>query len=298
MTKETKMEGVLFDADDPTKPPKSLRLMKAITDRPDGSSYLIPLPSLQSAGLHFSLHPGEIHLRTNNPPLTARIDLADLIASVTDGRLDTALARMMTFPASGHRCLLTVVQKPPIQKGGLSEGDFTLDMAAIAAASRRYELEDSGGLVEAVRWLRRYDGANQDDLILVEIEDTGAVGAIHSAGPPEGMELPVPQVGVPPFPKTMDRIRETLRSCGAFYLGSPGRDEYESFIKGLPGFSRFWPEFEAMMKALDAEAGRDKVEAAVSDMIGGMIPELMRLGSEPPKKLDPAPKPDPVERSG
>ena len=246
--------------------PKGFRLVKVPKPTGEGTKVIAILPDFfRGTGLHFTMHPQELHLKTVDPPATAPIDVNEFARAALGGGfpwLDTILGTFIRPPTSGHPAYLAIVHHPGEKLQQVTSKRTDVDVAALVDDMEFYELSDTANLREAFATLRVDGTLRQGDLVQVRVPET------------EEMSFFVAQTDEEMKSSPSACVRALSDYGGYFLTMGPPKMGPNDVPELPPGFEKFQPALEKMVKALDTSEVEARFVAEAKAIAEAMSPAL------------------------
>lgn len=259
MTTDKEVRATARDPENPDAPPRSKKVFKMSRSRADGSVYLVPLPGLGPAGLHISQHPsGEFHLKTTDPGLEVKIDLAGFIRATFLEQLDRILSAMLKPPTGWRPARVTVLltstlpqPNPAVRREDVPFDDFLEKQIVI-------EVEDSADLGPLIRKLVTDGQLEPGDSLQTESANGENISMFRYVGFPAEKDL-IPRVSRPgPLSQVEEAIGRTMKQFGGLFVTFSATD-FERMKREMPEIGQIADGIERMMKSLGSEKDQEKM---------------------------------------
>jgi hypothetical protein len=249
----------------------------------DGSVYLVPLPGLGPEGLHVSQHPsGEFHLKTKDPALQVKIDVAGFVKAAFSGQLDRVLGSMFRPPPSWRpaKAIILPTSTIPAPNPSLRREDVAFD--DLLENQIVVELEDSADVGALIKKLAADGQLRPGDSLQIEPTNGDDVSMFRYVGPqPTASSEPAaPPSG--PLAETMQALGRMLTEFGGVFL-TFSADEFERMKREMPEIGEIADGVERMMKSLGSEEEQKRMLEPFLTTFG---PAASRAAAKRPLKFD------------
>ncbi len=238
--------------------PPGLRILKTIKT-PRNDTYLVVAPGLAPSGLHLSLHPsGEIHLKSKDKGVIAKVELKDIVGSFQSGAMDEVLSALLSSPAPGQRATGAVVrpERLPMLDPSSGRAIQAISVEDLAEMATPIEIDDTSHLAGHIDWLRQHGHLPVKGILTLELEASRDVVVFVNAyaNRPHIAEKIVLPRGVP-MARTVHAVVDQLQIYGGFFVSIPNENSLAALAEKV-GIGDFYRAFKGAIESIgevDAE---------------------------------------------
>lgn len=257
-----------------------LPVMRSVRAR-DGGEYLVPMPGILPPGLHLSIHPsGELHLKSRDHGVVARLDLKRLVAGIKLGGLDSVFSELLREPRPGGKSVGTIIAHEFVNLVRQSGPTAELPADRLVESMREVEIDDTRLIPDTLAWLRSEGFLTRGGSVLFRVGDDGRSSFFIDAGGPAAAEsLPVDLPPELPFAGTIRAAAQQLRNLGGIMITFPENDELErladraglgDFLRGLRAFAD-----DPSLARFDADVRQNLEDLGLEQMFGDSLKSIV-----------------------
>jgi hypothetical protein len=268
----------------PDAPPRGRKALKLTRSASDGSTYLIPLPGLAPDGLHISQHPsGELHIRTPDRKVDARLDVMAIAAAALSGQLDESFAELLGPPPSGRAAEVTLLPMSRVPPPDPNRRHETVPLEPYLGSGMVIVLDDTAEMAALIHALASDGTLRVGDCLRIDLsgsDDEISIFRYVGKVPIEGAAADVP----PQFARFHAAIMRGLRDYQGLFVTYTER-VFSQLEKSMPGMKDFAAGLEKMETAAGGPAEMERRSAMLLDTFRDAA---VNLGNRKRLKFDPA----------
>lgn len=262
-----------------------LRIMKS-SDRPDGNSYLVPLPGIAPPGFHLSRHPrGDVHWKAETGTIS-RGDASRFSDALKDGTLDRVISSLIVRPQRQRSPSAVIIPRTLTETFSLTHGDVNLRIDDFIESLQPVALGDTRHLPQSFHVLRRAGMMELLDVILIsDYRRDGSLAFFNLTGLEPIRIPPLEITREMPLWRSASVAISHFREYGGVFVLFPEGKRFERTAKKIglgwiaDGMAYLNEVFEESPPSLSLESRVRSLEAGFVPSLCGLTPKrCVRIG--------------------